>query len=203
MKKIFPLIAMLLLVPLTAQAQNIWQENVHYKVVAKERSAKPQVKEVFSFWCPACYRFENVAAQIKKTLPRDVSFIKAHVNFSGSASKETQNDATVAMLSARAMKDSARFNKALFDSIHQQRKRIEDLADMKDVYVKAGGDGDKFEKLSKSFGIKGQIAKNNKATLGVRSVPTIIVNEKYQAVFGRDMTPDQFVKLIAWLLKQK
>jgi thiol:disulfide interchange protein DsbA len=203
MNKIFPVMAILLLLPLSAQSQDIWQENRHYKVVAKERSVKPQVKEVFSFWCPACYRFENVAAQIKKTLPKDVPFIKAHVNFSGSASKEAQNDATVAMLSARAMKDSERFNKALFDSIHQERNKIEDLADIKKVYVKAGGDGDKFEKLSKSFGIKGQITKNNKATLGVKSVPTIIVNEKYQAIFGRNMTPDQFVKLVAWLLKQE
>jgi thiol:disulfide interchange protein DsbA len=203
MNRIFPLIAILFLLPLTAQAKNIWQENQHYKVVAKERSAKPQIKEVFSFWCPACYRFESVAAQIKKSLPEDVPFIKAHVNFSGSASKEAQNDATVAMLSARAMKDSARFNKALFDSIHKDRNRIENLEDIKEVYVKAGGDGDKFEKLTKSFGIKGQVAKNDRATLGVKSVPTVIVNEKYQAVFGRNMTPDQFVELVFWLLKQK
>ncbi|MFT4939122.1 MAG: thiol:disulfide interchange protein DsbA [Paraglaciecola sp.] len=203
MNKIIPLITLLLLMPLTAHAQSVWQENIHYKIVAKEPSAKPQVKEVFSFWCPACYRFEVIAAEVKKSLPGNVSFIKAHVNFSGSASKEAQNDATIAMLTARAMKDSERFNKALFDSIHQERKKIEDLADIKEVYVAAGGDGVKFEKITKSFGIKGQITKNNNATLGVKSVPTIIVNDKYQAIFSRNMTPDQFVKLVAWLLKQK
>ena len=203
MSKIFPLLAALLLLPLSAHGQNIWQENDHYKVIAKERSAKPQVKEVFSFWCPACYRFESIAANIKKSLPKDVPFIKAHVNFSGSASKKAQDEATLGMLAARAMKDSVRFNKALFDSIHQQRNKIEDLADIQKVYEAAGGNGTKFAKISKSFGIKGQINKNNRATLGVKSVPTVIVNEKYQAIFTRNMTPDQFVELVTWLLKQK
>jgi thiol:disulfide interchange protein DsbA len=203
MSKIITLIAALLLLPLSAHGQNIWQENEHYKVIAKERSTKPQVKEVFSFWCPACYRFESIAASIKKSIPKNVPFIKAHVNFSGSASKKAQNDATIGMLATRAMKDSERFNKALFDAIHQQRTKIEDLADIQKVYEAAGGNGTKFAKISKSFGIKGQFNKNSQATIGVKSVPTIIVNEKYQAIFSRNMTPDQFVALVTWLLKQK
>ena len=203
MNKIFPLLALLFLLPLSVHGQNIWEENTHYKIIAKESSAKPQVKEVFSFWCPACYRFESIAASIKKSLPAGVPFIKAHVNFSGSASKEAQNAATIGMLSSRAMKDSERFNKALFDSIHQERNNIDDLADIQKVYEAAGGNGTKFGKISKSFGIRGQVTKNDKATLGVNSVPTIIVNEKYQAIFSRNMTPDQFVELVIWLLKQK
>jgi thiol:disulfide interchange protein DsbA len=54
-----------------------------------------------------------------------------------------------------------------------------------------------------SFGIRSQVAKNDKIARGVRSVPTIIINEKYQAIFTRDMTPDQSVELISWLVKQK
>jgi thiol:disulfide interchange protein DsbA len=188
---------------LSVNAQSKWEEGTHYKVVAQEKSTKPMVKEVFSYWCPACFRFESVAMQLGKALPDNVNFLKAHINFLGSASKEAQNHATLAMLAAKAMKDSAKFNQALFEAIHVKRSNIEDLDDIANVYGSAGGDAEKLRKLSNSFGIKSQFAKNSKATAGIRSVPTFIVNEKYQAIFTRDMTPDTYVNLILWLLKQE
>lgn len=203
MKHFAKLIAVFCLLPLMAQAQSLWQEGTHYKVIADTATDTPQVKEVFSFWCPACNNFEVIAKQIKSSIPSDAKFIKAHVNFLGGASKETQDFATAAMLSARAMKDEARFNEALFAAIHQKRNRPTSLEDIADIYAAAGGDGEKLKKLAVSFGVKGQIKRNNKATAGITSVPAFVVNEKYQAIFTRDMTPDSFVKLINYLLTQK
>jgi thiol:disulfide interchange protein DsbA len=184
-------------------AQTPWVEGTHYKVIAESASNKPQVKEVFSFWCPHCYKFESIATQVNQSLPDDVSFKKVQVNFLRSATTETQNDATKALLSARAMDDEVRFNRALFDAIHKDRKPIAGMDDILAVYAAAGGDSGKMQKLSESFGIKGQIAKNDSDAKGVQSVPAFIVNEKYQAIFTREMTPDQFVELIVWLSTQK
>ena len=186
-----------------SSAQTKWQENVHYKVIAKQASNKPVVKEVFSYWCPACNAFEATVPQIKRALPANIPFVKVHVNFNGSATKETQNDATAIMLAAKALKTDVQFNKALFNSIHQDRKKITNKADILKVYAETGADVAKLEKMISSFGIRSQIAKNDKMARGVRSVPTIIINEKYQATFTRDMTPAQSVELISWLVKQK
>ena len=71
------------------------------------------------------------------------------------------------------------------------------------MYAATGSDALKLEKMMSSFGIRSQVAKNDKIARGVRSVPTIIINEKYQAIFTRDMTPDQSVELISWLVKQR
>jgi thiol:disulfide interchange protein DsbA len=136
-------------------------------------------------------------------LPDQASFTKVHVNFSGSASPQAQNDATAALLAARAMGDEVRFNRALFAAIHAQRKVITGTEDIQSVYAAANGDSDKLQKLASSFGVKSQIAKNNAATEGVRSVPAFIINEKYQAIFTRDMTADQFVELVVWLTSQQ
>jgi protein dithiol oxidoreductase (disulfide-forming) len=192
-----------LFVSLNVLAQTPWVEGTHYKVMAESASNQAQVKEVFSFWCPHCYKFESIATQVKQSLPDDVSFKKVHVNFLGSASTEAQNDATKALLAARAMDDEVRFNRALFDAIHKDRKAISGMDDILAVYSTAGGDSGKMQKLSESFGIKGQITKNDNEAKGVRTVPTFIVNEKYQAIFTREMTPDQFVELIVWLSSQK
>ena len=197
------LIFLLLLTNFNSFAQSKWQENTHYKVIAEQASSKPKVQEVFSYWCPACNAFETLVPQIKKALPADVPFEKVHVNFNGSTTKQTQNDATAAMLAAKALKTDVQFNKALFNAIHQKRTKIASKSDILTVYAGTGADTQKLEKMMTSFGIRSQIAKNDKIASGVRSVPTIIINEKYQAIFTRDMTPDQYVELINWLVKQK
>lgn len=183
-------------------AQSSWQEGEHYNVIAKQATANKQITEVFSYWCPACYRFEVIAEQLKKALPKGVPFTKAQVNFMGTASQQTQIAASKGMLAARAMKDETRYNRALFEAIHRDRKRVESMQDILDIYQAAGGDSKKMQKLVNSFGIKGQLAKNDKATQGMSSVPAFIVNGKYQAIYGRDMTPDSFVSLLLWLSEQ-
>ncbi len=185
-----------------AAAQSTWQEGTHYEVIAEKASAKPQVREVFSFWCPHCFTFEPVVEQIKQKLPSGMTFSKAHVNFMGAASREAQDDATKAMLAAKAMKADKIFNAALFSAIHRERKTISGMADIKQIFAAAGGDAEKLEKMTNSFGIKGLVSKNNKYTRGIPRVPAFIVNDKYKANFTRDMTPDVFVELILWLAKQ-
>jgi thiol:disulfide interchange protein DsbA len=197
------LIVFLCLMSFNSLAQSNWQEGTHYKVIAEKASAKPKVQEVFSFWCPACNAFETIVPQIKRALPAGIPFQKIHVNFNGSTSKDTQNDATAAMLAAKALKTDGPFNKALFNAIHQKRINIASKSDILSVYAETGADTAKLEKMMSSFGIRSQVAKNDKIARGVRSVPTIIINEKYQAIFTRDMTPDQSVELISWLVKQK
>lgn len=184
-------------------AQSQWKEGTHYKVIKPQASAKPVIKEVFSFWCPACFNFETIVAQLKKQLPENVEFNKVHANFMGYVSKDIQNDVSKAMLAARAMKDEARFNQAMFNAIHRERKPITGMDDVTDVYKIAGGDADKMKKLVNSFGIKSQLNRNIKATKGFSSVPTFVVNDKYQATFTRDMSPDQYVALLKWLSTQK
>ena len=193
----------LFLISFNSLAQVKWQENTHYKVIAEQASAKPKVQEIFSFWCPACNAFESIVPQVKRALPANVPFQKVHVNFNGSTTKQTQNDATAVMLAAKALKTDVLFNKALFNAIHQQRTQIANKADLLAVYSGTGADVAKLEKMMTSFGIRSQVAKNDKIARGVRSVPTIIINEKYQAIFTRDMTPAQSAELISWLVKQK
>jgi thiol:disulfide interchange protein DsbA len=193
----------LLLTSFNSLAQTKWQENTHYKIVAEKASSKPKVQEVFSYWCPACNAFELLVPQIKSALPANVRFEKVHVNFNGSASKDTQDNATAVMLAATALKTDAQFNKALFNAIHKQRIKITRKDDIFKVYAETGADLTKLEKMMASFGIRSQVAKNDKTARAVKSVPTLIINDKFQAIFSRDMTPEQYLELINWLLKQK
>lgn len=206
MKKILLSLVLALTCSFGLSAQELWKEGEHYKIVSKEASSEPEVLEFFSYWCPHCYNFEPIVEELKKKLDSDVNFKKVHVNFMGFTSPKIQEEATSAMLAARVLKSEEAMTAAIFKHIHVNRRPVTGLADLKDLLITAGVDGEKLEKTAKSFGVKSLLSKNNdlikKYRRDLSGVPNFIVNGKYQAILGRGMTPDDMVDLIVWLSKQ-
>jgi thiol:disulfide interchange protein DsbA len=208
MQKYFIGLALALLIPFSAFAQMVpWEEGKHYNVIAEEVTKKPEVKEFFSFWCPACYSMEPIAAQMKKQLGEDVKFEKVHVNFMRFTGPVVQDDATKAMMIGRNLDMSDQLNGAIFNYIHEQRATVTGLDDLRRVFVVNGVDAEAFDKQAKSFSTNSLVTRNNNAIEEYREhltgVPNFIVNGKYQATFSRGMTADDMVNLVVWLSQQK
>lgn len=207
MQKYFIGLALALFIPFSALAQMVqWEEGKHYEVIAEQATAKPEVKEFFSFWCPACFSFEPIVAQLKTQLSDDVKFEKIHVNFMRFNGSEVQDDATKAMMIGRSLKKGDELNSAIFNYIHQQRATVTGLDDLRNVFVVNGVDGEEFDKQAKSFSVNSLVTRNNNAVADYRQhltgVPNFIVNGKYQAIFARDMSADDIVNLVVWLSQQ-
>ena len=204
MKKFALLLVMALLVPLQACAADAkWEEGTHYTVLDEPATDKPVITEFFSFWCPHCYQFESLVKDIKSKMSKDTQFNKIHVNFMGFTSTEIQDDATRAMMIARAIKQEDALNGAIFDYIHKQRASVTGLEDLRNIFVANGADKAEFDKMATSFGVNNMLKKNNKELdqfrQYVRGVPNFIVNGRYQAQFTSDMSKDDIVDLIVWL----
>lgn len=195
------------LISAQASAQIRFIENEHYKVISSEATAKPEVKEFFSFWCPHCFNFEPLVAEMKKNLDPSVKFEKVHVNFMGFAGKDLQDDVTKAMMIGRALDKADQVNLAIFSYIHRQRGKITSVDDVRTLLSDNGVDPVEFDKMNKSFAVNSMLKKNNKAIEQFRrhvsGVPNFIVNGKFQAQFTRDMTPDDMVDLIVFLSTMK
>ncbi|MCC2616401.1 thiol:disulfide interchange protein DsbA/DsbL [Aestuariibacter halophilus] len=195
-----------LLIPLQACAVEQWQEGEHYKVISDEATPSPEIREYFSFWCPHCFNFEPLVAQIKAKMGDNVTFTKVHVNFMRFTSKAIQDDATRAMMVARALEKEDEMNSAIFNYIHVQRSPVTSLDDLKNLFLLRDVSSDEFDKLANSFGVNSMMKKNQKAIdehmRFLAGVPNFIVNGKYQATFTRDMTNDDIVDLVVWLSKQ-
>lgn len=80
MKKIIMLMSGLLMGSLV-QAAPVFKEGVNYEVVKQSPSAKPEVLEFFSYFCPHCYQFEPIMTDVKKGLPQGVEFKRNPVAF--------------------------------------------------------------------------------------------------------------------------
>ena len=88
MKKLLGMLFVSCLFMVNVQAQELWQEGTHYRIISDEASSEKKITEFFSFWCPHCYNFEPIVAEIKKKKSDDVKFEKVHVNFMRSAGPE-------------------------------------------------------------------------------------------------------------------
>ena len=210
MKKFAVFFVMAVLMPLTACAQESnskWKEGTHCTVLDREATDKPVITEYFSYWCPHCFQFEPIVAQIKEKKSDGTKFTKVHVNFMRFAGPDTQNDATKAMLIARSLKQEEAMNGAIFNYIHKQRASITGLKDLRNIFVVNGVEGEEFDKLANSFGVNSMVRKNQQQIDDYREylngVPSFIINGKYQPTFTRDMSYDDIVDLIVWLSEQK
>ena len=207
MKKIILALFIAVLVPLQACAQEQWKEGEHYTIINDTATDKPVINEFFSYWCPHCFQFEPIVKEIKSKISDDVKFEKVHVNFMGFTSPEIQDDASRALMVARALKKEDALSTAIFRYIHVQKSSVTNIKDLKNIFMVNGVDEADFDKLVGSFGVNSMLKKNNKMVekyrQHLRGVPNFIVNGKFQAKFTRDMNTKDMVDLIVWLSKQK
>ncbi|WMN58774.1 thiol:disulfide interchange protein DsbA/DsbL [Pseudoalteromonas xiamenensis] len=199
-----------LMLPLFAQAAP-FVEGDHYEVVSDRASRKPEVVEFFSFYCPHCNTFEKLIADIKPHLDKDVEFKKSHVNFVGVRDPKIQVMLAQALAAAEALPEKDKIIAAIFNHFHGKHAKVNELADVKDIFVAQGVDGDTFDKVFNSFTVRTKAKKmesdqnyysEKKALTGV---PTFIVNGKYKLRLRESKTtePEQIAALINYLAKMK
>lgn len=210
MKKLTSWVLGAVLLPFSAMAAQ-FVEGKHYEVIAEQATAKPEVKEFFSFYCPACFSFESKVQALSKQLPEGVEVKKVHVDFMRQSSPEIQNAMARALLVGKNLGKGNEVANAIFNHIHGDRKAFASEADVKEVALKAGIDGATYDKAIKSFAIVGaskQMKKDQDNYTSRRlltGVPMFVVNGKYKILnegFSRENQDKEFSELINYLLSK-
>ncbi len=174
-----------LLLPLAAMANN-FQQGKHYDVIAEQKTAKPEVKEYFSFYCGGCFAFEPTAQKLAQSLPENVEFKKFHVDFIRAAAPEIQNALARAFVSAKTLGKGDEMVAAIFNQIHKSRVPFRSEADIRSLALINDMSAEEFDRAMRSFSVRGmvgQMAKeqeelsNRKVLTGV---PMLVVNGKYR-----------------------
>ncbi|WP_281560841.1 thiol:disulfide interchange protein DsbA/DsbL [Thalassomonas sp. RHCl1] len=210
MKKVISLI-MLMFIPFMASCAE-FEEGKQYTKVSEKASTKPEVREYFSFYCPHCLKFEPFFAKVKKQLPEGVPFERNHVDFLRAASPKIQAMLSKAVVTAQQMGLEEKVVAAIFNYIQVQRAVITSEKDLRNIFVLQGADGEKFDKIFKSFSVnsKAKQMKKNQDYFSQKGaltgVPTIIINGKYRInnqELDRDNFEEDYHKLTKYLLALK
>ena len=187
MKKIFGIIVitMISFAAFFASSSD-YKEGEHYTKVSDKLSSKPEVREFFSFYCPHCFKFEPFFEDVKKQLPKEVKFIRNHVDFLRSASPEIQFMLTKAVVVAKQLNVEKMIVGKIFNYVHVQRASFASERDIRNVFVLNGVDGAAFDKAFKSFATNSQAKQMKKIQdyfankRAITGVPATIVNGKYR-----------------------
>ena len=185
-----------------------FEEGKHYEVISQTASTTPMVTEYFSFYCPHCYKFEFVAKGIEKALPEGAKFKKSHVDFMRSASQETQQLLSKALVASEKLELDHAIIDAIFAHIHKERKPFNGIDDIKALFVAQGVDADKFDNAMNSFSVKGAANKMKKAQDDLSNrqvmtgVPMFIVNQKYKILSKELRSIDDYNDLVQFLLNK-
>ncbi len=209
MIKYTKLLLIFLFLPLVACAEkSAFEEDKHYTVITTERSAKPQVTEFFSYFCPHCAKFEGVAQRLDKELAPGV-FVKNHVNFMRSSPTEAQSALSMGYIIAKQLGKGDIASNAIFSYIHNQRGHVATLKDVRSMFlVNDVMTGEEFDRLSTSVVVNGQqqymVEQQDRfAKLGaLNSVPTFIVNDIYKLDISSVSSYEELKALIDYLLEK-
>jgi len=207
MIKILSLALACFLLPLSVNAAQ-YVEGKHYSVVSAQKSNKKELREYFSFYCPACRGFEPYVEDFKKGLPQGASLEKTHVDFMGHTSEETQFLLGKALIIAEKTGIERKFSSAMFKYLQTDRATIGSVKDVRNIFVLSGGNGETFDKSINNFSIVSQ-AKRNKKTQDrlntsrqLTSVPSFLVNGKYlinSKALDRNNMIEDYKNIIAYL----
>jgi DSBA-like thioredoxin domain. len=201
MKKLLMVFAGLLMTSLV-HAAPLFKEGVNYDVVKQTAAAKPEVMEFFSYFCPHCYQFEPIIADLKKSVGSEVTFKRNPVSFLGqNMGIELQKAYAVAKL----LGVEEKFSPAMFKVIQVDRNPPKDRAAVKAVFESIGVKGSDFDGAIDSFAVVGQASQfdHNTESFNIRGVPATVVNGKYLLKTESIKSEQEYMELVKFLLQKK
>ena len=192
----------LLLAPLAVSAAE-YKEGVHYTVINDgPATAKPEITEFFSFYCPHCYNFsKTVVPKILAEKPAGVEFNQAHVDFIG---KEMGVEMSRAFAVAHQLNVDEKIDEALFAAIHDKKQHFTSRDDVRALFVANGVDGKAFDAAADSFMVKAQMSKMKRDTENAKlsGVPALVVNGKYRVETGAIKSYDELLDIAYYLARK-
>ena len=201
MNKIIMLLVGLMMATL-GHAAPLFKEGEHYEVVKATATAKPEVLEFFSYFCPHCYYFEPIMADLKKSLPQGIELKRNPVAFLG---REMGPELQRAFAVATLLDVEAKFSPVIFKKIQEERQPPQSRADIKALFESIGVAGNEYDGAVDSFAVSGLVAQFDRNTqeMNIRGVPATVINGRYLLKTESVKSTEEYKALVQYLLNKK
>ena len=200
-RKVLSAFFLMLAMPLSVMAAT-FSEGTHYNVLSGlQTSEKPEVRELFSVYCPACYQWNmGVLGDLKKRLEsKKIPFSESHVAFMG----KYGNEVTQALAITKGTEKYVPVKTALFKALMEDR--IGDWkndADFFKVLADAGLSKQEWALGINDPEVRERMQRWSELQNKIRSAPSFVINNKYTINLGSIRSFDEFYSLIDYLLEK-
>lgn len=196
------LTAAAILLPVACSAQpEAYVEGQHYKEVRNIEQREGDdilVTEVFWYGCPHCFRFEPHVREWKSGLPDDVAFERLPT----ALGREAGRLQVKAFYAAGALDVQDEVHSAIFDAIHNERRQLASEDALAGIFEAAGVSREDFEKTFNGFTVESRTRKAEKrvSEFGISSVPTVIVDGRWQVGAGTAGSFEEMIAIVDFLV---
>lgn len=174
-------ICSLALLPGLAIAAPTYKEKIHYERVLPAQPTttgdKVEVVEMFWYGCPHCNSLEPYVNRWVKKKPAQAEFVRMPAIFRPEWELHAR-----AYYTAEILGVLEKTHAAMFEAIHQQKRRLSTDAEIQKLFAEHGVSTEDFNRVFRSFAVEAKIrrAKDMSERYGIRGVPALIVNGKYR-----------------------
>lgn len=198
------IISLMMTILLSTAHASEYFEGVHYKLIPQAQqhvSSSPKVEEFFSYTCPHCHRLEPFIQQLKPKLQaKGITFeaipaVFNHPNWVFMAN---------VYHSFQHLDIIDQVHTSYFKALHEQNKKLFDPNSIAREFQPFGLTPEKMDSAMKSFVVmqKTSQAQRLGEDYGIQSVPSIVINGKYQTSVSMAGSEEELEKLI-WDLTKK
>lgn len=204
MKKIHSFFAGFLLIFATNSLANSYEAGIDYLVLDKPvktiTADKIEVRELFWYYCPHCYRLEPGLNSWLKTLPDSVQFVRQPAVFSDRWMK-----GAVFYYVLEELKLLGTLHDKLFHAIHAQKKSFKTKEKFVNWVASFGVEKAKIDRAFTSFGVRIKVNKSKLNTIkyGTSGVPVLIVNGKYWVDSSHAGGEESLFKVVDFLIQKE
>lgn len=161
---------------------------------------KVEVVEVFWYGCIHCFNFEPMLAAWKAKTDSVVVF-----NQMPAVWNKTMKLHARAFYTAKALGVSEAVDKAMFQALNVDRKRLNTKSVVRDVFVANGVTAETFDKTFDSFGINAQVqlAESRVRSYRIQGTPEMIVNGKYRVSASLSGSQKSMLEVVDYLIAKE
>ena len=188
----------------TAVQAEAYTEGKQYMALANPQPTssadKIEVVELFWYGCPHCYRLEPYVSEWVASKPDDVEFILMPAIIGPPWELLAK-----AFYTAEFLDVQDKIHIALFEAIHNDKKKFNDEAAVQALFVAQGVSEQDFRNTFNSFAVSVKVnnAKLMTKRYAISGVPTIIVNGKYSTSGSLAGSNENIIKVVDYLVEQE
>ena len=177
-------------------------EGQHYTKLIQEiptdNADKIEVRELFWYGCPHCYKVEPHIVNFKKTLKDDVEFVGQPAIFSAKWEIDAKYFYTFKFMGVLEQAHNP-----FFDALHRDKKRFKNEAEVGE-WLEGVGIGTKqdFVDTYASFAVDGAVRRAKQLTTkyAIDGVPAVVVNGKYLTSVSKAGSEGKMIEVINHLI---
>lgn len=200
-KALFAVVGTALLISYFSANAREYKAGIDYEIKNSKLTAKPEIREFFSFFCPHCYLLEHTFSPLNKEFSQKADVVYNPVyQIGGELGKRTQSAYAV----AKKLGKENEIRALLFKRIKQTEGHLQANDDFAYIFDIVGVNAKSYRDELKTAEVKTLISNYNQkiADYGLNSVPQIIVNGKYLINLSNVQDQNDYKNLVSYLLSK-